>query len=392
MRRILYFFIVLFFAILLGLVMYQSAGYVLIAFQNWTIETTLWIFVFLLLLLLLLLNFLLQIINGIISGPGLFKNWVKKRKINRARKQTNLGLYAWLEGKWAQAERLLFQGTKKSDLPLINLLFAAKAAHKQVQYAKRDAYLQLAQEKYSKKQIAIGLIKARFLLEEKEFAKAVGILNYLHQISSSNVQVTYLLQKAYFKAGDWSNLYNLLPVLAKYKILPPDELTILEQLTYKNILMSINKDNHEELIKIWHEIPQYLRVDVELLLAYCKGLMSNADGHILAEKTLRHVLKTTWDDRLIEQYGLTEGSNHVKQLAFAESFLIDYQLNSSLFLCLGRLCKKQKLWGKAQSYLETSIRLRESKTAYQELGKLTEELGNRDMALNYYRKALEMNL
>ncbi|MDH3280584.1 MAG: tetratricopeptide repeat protein, partial [Gammaproteobacteria bacterium] len=60
-----------------------------------------------------------------------------------------------------------------------------------------------------------------------------------------------------------------------------------------------------------------------------------------------------------------------------------------LLLSLARICIANELWGKARSYLETSIAKHGPAEAYQELGRLLEQLGEPQKALSYYRKGLE---
>jgi len=53
---------------------------------------------------------------------------------------------------------------------------------------------------------------------------------------------------------------------------------------------------------------------------------------------------------------------------------------------LGKLCLYQKLWGKAQSYLDASISLQPSHAAYNSLGGLAEKLGRKEDAFQYYHR------
>jgi len=59
-------------------------------------------------------------------------------------------------------------------------------------------------------------------------------------------------------------------------------------------------------------------------------------------------------------------------------------------LVLGRLCLRSRLWGKARSYLETSIGVQPSPEAYQELGLLLEQMGELEQAMVHYRAGLEL--
>ena len=61
-----------------------------------------------------------------------------------------------------------------------------------------------------------------------------------------------------------------------------------------------------------------------------------------------------------------------------------------LLLVLGKLCTRQQLWGKAQSYLEASLSVEPTYSAHLALAQLQEGLGNPDAALRHYRGSLEL--
>ena len=50
----------------------------------------------------------------------------------------------------------------------------------------------------------------------------------------------------------------------------------------------------------------------------------------------------------------------------------------------------QKLWGKAQNYLDASISIAPSHEAYNALALLSERLGKSAEAFNYYHKAMSL--
>jgi len=101
---------------------------------------------------------------------------------------------------------------------------------------------------------------------------------------------------------------------------------------------------------------------------------------------LRNTLKKSWDHKLVEKYSMITDVDANKRLAIAESWLKTHDNDPILLLCLGRLCKQQQLWGKAQRYLEISKTLKTTPAAYHELGQVMEALGNKEAALDYYSK------
>ena len=57
---------------------------------------------------------------------------------------------------------------------------------------------------------------------------------------------------------------------------------------------------------------------------------------------------------------------------------------------LGRLCARDKLWGKARDYFESSYRLERTPEVCAELGRLILALGEPKVAAAYYREGLQI--
>ena len=57
-------------------------------------------------------------------------------------------------------------------------------------------------------------------------------------------------------------------------------------------------------------------------------------------------------------------------------------------LALGRMCARQRLWGKAQSYLEASLAVEETQAGHLELARLGDQLERVDEANRHYRAAV----
>ena len=100
-----------------------------------------------------------------------------------------------------------------------------------------------------------------------------------------------------------------------------------------------------------------------------------------------NALKKNWDPALIPYYGKLKSEHTNKQIDRAESWLKKYPNNPQLLLCLGRLCIQQKLWGKAQDYLNSALDIAAVPEVYFEFGRLFEATDNPKAALESYRKA-----
>ena len=143
----------------------------------------------------------------------------------------------------------------------------------------------------------------------------------------------------------------------------------------------------EEVAAAWKNVPKNLRGNLDLMDAYYTALM-RADMHAQAEKELVTALKAEWRGPLVRLFGLVEGPDASRQLKRAEGWLAAHPEDPDLLLTAARLCLRNELWGKARSYLESVITLRPTPEAYQEYGRLLNQLGEADAAADAFRDGL----
>ncbi len=85
-----------------------------------------------------------------------------------------------------------------------------------------------------------------------------------------------------------------------------------------------------------------------------------------------------------------EGSVQQKLLEQGEGWLKNYPNDAYLLLSLGKIAYANKLWGKAQSYLEASIAIEPSFNAYFTLTELFNETDKKELAREQGQKALAL--
>jgi HemY protein len=111
-------------------------------------------------------------------------------------------------------------------------------------------------------------------------------------------------------------------------------------------------------------------------------------GCAQAQQLLTESLNAQWDSELVTLFGDCQAGDVVAQIEQAEKWLKLHRDDAGLLLALGKLCLAQKLWGKAQNYLDASISLQPSHGAYTTLGQLAERLGRLDEAARHYQCAM----
>ncbi len=124
------------------------------------------------------------------------------------------------------------------------------------------------------------------------------------------------------------------------------------------------------------------------MLAFYTGQLIRCGAHEVAEKLINKRLKQQWEPELVRQFGLLEGEGSARRLLQAESWLASHPEDAQLLLCLGRLCARDKLWGKARDYFESSYRVEHSAQTCAELGRLLTGLGEPKVAAAYFREGL----
>jgi HemY protein len=116
------------------------------------------------------------------------------------------------------------------------------------------------------------------------------------------------------------------------------------------------------------------------------GLGAHAD----AIRLVTAGLARGWDADLARLYSELEADDPVSQLAAVEAWLKQYGEDPALLFVAGRLCLRNKLWGRAKSYLDASFRADPRPETLLELGRVYEATREEAAAENAYRRGLEL--
>ncbi len=390
MRLLFAVLVVLVGAVVLALLLLQDPGYVLIAYDAWTVETTLSFFVVAVLAGYLLLYLIARTVRGLWHMPARFRGWRRRQQRERSRIAFNRGMLALSEGHWKQAERRLLRQVRGADVPMLNYLGAARAAQHLGETERRDRYLHLAHETAPRTELAVSLTQAELQIANHQLEQALATLTHLRSAEPNNTYVLGLLVRLYRELRDWQHLRDLLQDLRRQQVLPREEIADLEHRVYLELLnLAASRQDSTGLRETWNQLPGPLQDDEELLSTYVRHLVDlgkSAD----AEPLLRAKLRSRWSEGLVYLYGLVQGTDPGRQLATAEQWAKEHGKSPVLLLTLGRLSLRNRLWGKARIYLESSIGAGPRPETYKELGALLERMGDQDAAMNCYREGMAL--
>ena len=191
----------------------EDAGYVLLSYQNTTIETSMWIGLVLLLALVAVIYVGVWFLIRVLGSRATVRRWTRDFRHKRSISKTTSGLIDLVEGNWENAQEKLSQAAPQSETPLINYLSAARAAASNGDPNGSELFLKKAHESTPGAELAIGITKAEIEIQQAQYEQALASLLVLRQTHPRHKHVAELLQQVYLGLEDWEGLQELTPCL-----------------------------------------------------------------------------------------------------------------------------------------------------------------------------------
>ncbi|HUP91503.1 MAG TPA: heme biosynthesis HemY N-terminal domain-containing protein [Solimonas sp.] len=370
--------------------LHAETGYVLINYREWMVETSLMGLVAAVIIGLFVLYWGLRLLIGTLRLPVTLRKRIEQHRANKARDSFEAGLLKLLEGNWKRAEVELVRRAADHHAGHLNYLAAARAAQRLGAAERRDHYLRLATQASPGLEFATLLTQAELQRERGEYAQARDTALSLRKHDPRHPYAIELLAESYAALGAWTELRELLLDPEAPGALPAaraQELTVraLREL----IAQAVRSADLNEVKALWSAAPPAVRTDPVLRRDYARAL-ARLNAHADAIAVASAVLAREWDPELAALYGGLHANEPLTQLANVEQWLNQHGEKPELLVTAGRACLRNKLWGKARSYLEAVTRVAPSPAAYLELARLCEQTQNREEADKFYRQGLEL--
>ena len=372
-------------AVALALALRFNAGYALFVWPPYRVELSLN-----LLALLLAAGFaagylLLRFVLGAIGLPAQVRAYREHSRRERARMSMLDAVRAFFEGRYGRAEQAAARVLESPESAALGAVVAARAAHEMRHYDARDAYLARA-ERIAPDAVAMRVVAAAdMLLDQRRFQDALAALKALPHKHTTALRLEL---KAQQQAGNWAETLPLIDQLERRDVFDTVQAGQLRRYAHSGNLKRKALDQRA-LEECWRKIPAAQQRDPKVAAAAaqcCLALGATAR----AIQIIEQALATEWDSELAAIYAECSGGNTLSQIERAEHWLTTNPRDAVLLLTLGRLCARQALWGKAQNYLEASISVEPTYTAYLAAAQLHDHLGNTDAARRHYRESLDL--
>ncbi len=373
-------------------------GYLLIAFGDHTLETSL-----LALALAIAVVYLLFRLLRMLFGWANPWQWTRAGKrvgtLLSARRQskTEQGMLALFRGNWQSAYNLLMQGRGERGAGPANHLLAAYAAHKLGQREMWESCIETVEQRCPRARSAAGILRAQLLHRDKRPEQALKALNSIRKTVLNDAALLGLLQQVHIDLENWDELEKLLPALEKNAAADQDEILRLRRHIFAQRLhaLAVGRDARLDrettlasLRQLWKKAPEEYRRSPYLTSLFAKYILRQ-DGGKDAAAAIEQALGVEWNQNLIALYGTLPLGDDARRLNIAEQWLENHPKDAELLLALGRLCLRNELWGKAREYLQQSLSIKPAAATHGELSRLLENLNEPNPArqhLNQYRK------
>lgn len=371
---------------LLANMLLGDPGYVALRFAGRLIEMSAVTFA----IALVAAYFVVRLLIRLITARRSWKASQAARRHERARRSLGLGLLELSEGNWETAETTLTRHARESENPAAHYLTAARAADLQGALQRRDEWLVRALEVSADRRAPALIMQAEVLLKHKQLQPALATLEQLEATEEQNARGLLLLARVYRQTGDWQKLQALEPRLRSTRGITAamaDE--TVAQVHLDRLKDAGTRCDLAELRAAWKETSRSLAKHPEIVIAYARASMACGE-HDAAEAALRECLNKQWNESAILAYGELETDDPLKTLDRAETWLPDHSEDAALLLSCAQLATRAELYGKARSFLETSIAIRPRLEAYQLLAWLMEQMGERERSFKALHDALAL--
>lgn len=268
---------------------------------------------------------------------------------------------ALAEGHLARAQKMFAASARAPGWRLPALLGASYAAWARKDGKRLESWLaRLAQTPRGER--AATLIRAQHELDEGRAGTVIELLSPWELQQRLPPRGAWQLAQALCQRGRAREAVGLLPHFLQEGAFASYARGITIQALWQ-------ASDGGSLRALWAELPDVHRQAPEVALAYAHRARLLRVGESVVPD-LEQVLRKSWSNTLVQAWGQSLGSEFDQHLRTAEDWLKQHPQSPELLVALGRLCRLQQVWGKAESYLHQALSHGAGALAWEELGAL----------------------
>jgi HemY protein len=377
-------------ALAVGLALFaeRSTGYVVVVSAPWRIELSVNFFVVLFVAGYVGFYVLTRMVATLAAIPRRVRTYREERERTRSRQSLNDALLAFFQGRYASAEKSAALALLDDATKGVAAIIAARSAHELGRFQEREQFLDQARGAAPEVDQARLTTLADLLVSQDRHEEALAVLADLSARESRNLRLLRLKLQAERALRRWNDALDTVGALQKLGGIGLEEAASVRRAAHLGNLGREDLDA-EWLDAYWKQLPADMRFDPAIAERTARASLA-LGAHATALAVLEQALERDWNPALVALYGEAAGAETLPQIERAEKWLRAHARDPALLLALGKLCMRQGLWGKAQSYIEASLALEPTHEGHMTLAALMEQLGKPQEAVRHFRRSAEL--
>ena len=280
----------------LAAAMLRDAGYVLIAYDGTTLETSLWFAAAALVAVGATIYLAARLWRATARGGQRLGGTVRARRRRTQLQRAQEGAVLLFEGRWREAERALREAAPHLDAPLLSYAAAARAANEAGRFDARDALLAAAKEAAPDAAQAVELVRSEQQQAAGQWQPSVATLTALREALPRHPLVQERLAAAHQALGNRTAAAELAPEV-------PAAGQAEAGLWRARLAKSRGSaDAALHARRTWRAMPRALRQQEALVADYADTLAHHGAA-AEAEALLRRSLGKHWRASWVRRYG-----------------------------------------------------------------------------------------
>ena len=349
-------------------------------------------FIMVTVVLFVLMFVIVSTVRSTLAMPRRVEQYRATRQLRESGRALQESLKAYLEGRFGRAEKSATRASLAPEYAGLAALIGARSAHRLQQNRRRDEWLAAAKSDSGLRTARLMTTLELLADDTRQIDEALAAISELNSHGIKHAQALRLALRVHQSARNWPEVLRLVRLLDKHDALHPTLSRRLRDMAYEALLPAAAEDS-ESLRKLWASVASADRLSPGVAAAAATAFMKIGRQQEAAD-IIEKALAVQWDARLLRAYrqcAAPEGSaTLLAQIEHGEHWTRERPNDADLALVLGVLCLKQKLWGKAQRYLEQVVAGSSERTIVQEahlyLAQMHEALNQAEAAATHYRQ------
>jgi HemY protein len=390
MRALFAFLLLAVLAVLAALLFKHNAGYAMFVAPPYRVELSLNAFILLMVAAFALLYLLLRLSARIARLPQEVRDARRRRNVERARARQDAAVVALLEGRYGKARQFADEALAIPHSSGISALVGARAAIDTREFDAALTYLQRPDAGVGSLAVPRLMLTAETALERGQPGDALTQLAELKREAGLHTAALRLELRALTAAGRRTEIPPLVEQLIKRGVYDAAQGDLVRAGAHAEALLALRQDA-AGLRAYWNRLPDAERQKPKVARAGATSFLMLGGDREAAEIIVR-CLDRVWDSELTTLYAQCRTPEPTRQLETAEHWLLQHSQDGTLLYALGKLCERESLWGKAQTYYEASLALDDHWRVHVALGEMQARLGREESANSHLALALKLAL